>query len=317
MSLTFITISLAGGLILLFAGAEGLIRGSSALALRMGISPLVVGLTVVAFGTSSPELLVSLSAAMDGNGDIALGNIVGSNICNIAFILGISAIIRPMLVQAQVIKREIPVMVIVAVLFSLFLSNNKISRTEGIILFSGIIIYTYMSIYLSRKEKKAVIDEFKEGIPKPSQKIWISILFIAGGLAFLIYGADIFVDGAVALAERAGISDTVIGLTVVAVGTSLPEFITSAVAAFKKEADIAIGNIVGSNIFNILSIIGLTAIFSPVTSKGLAFSDIIILLITSVLIWPLSRTGSKLNRWEGGLLFFGYAVYIFFLISKQ
>lgn len=316
MSVPLIIFSLAGGLLLLFAGAEGLIRGSSALALRAGISPLVVGLTVVAFGTSSPELVVSINAALDQNGGIAIGNVIGSNICNIALILGISAIISPMLVQAQVIKREIPIMIGVTLLFSAIMLTGSVSRIEGFILLAGIIIYTFVSIYLSRKENNsAVNEEFKEGLPKASQKIWVSVLLVIAGLAFLIYGANVFVEGAVALAKRAGLSEVVIGLTIVAAGTSLPELITSAVAAYKKEADIALGNIVGSNIFNILSIIGITALISPVDSSGITLVDISVLILTSVLIWPLSRSGSKLSRWEGGILLMVYVGYISYLVK--
>lgn len=300
----------------MFAGAEGLIRGSSALALRAGISPLVVGLTVVAFGTSSPELVVSINAALDQNGGIAIGNVIGSNICNIALILGISAIISPMLVQAQVIKREIPIMIGVTLLFSAIMLTGIVSRIEGFILLAGIVIYTFVSIYLSRKENNsAVNEEFKEGLPKASQKIWVSVLLVIAGLAFLIYGANVFVEGAVALAKRAGLSEVVIGLTIVAAGTSLPELITSAVAAYKKEADIALGNIVGSNIFNILSIIGITALISPVDSSGITLVDISVLILTSVLIWPLSRSGSKLSRWEGGILLMVYVGYISYLVK--
>jgi len=313
MILYEVVIPLALGLLFLFTGAEGLIRGSSALALRFGISPLVVGLTVVAFGTSSPELVVSIDASLKGNSGITLGNIIGSNICNIALILGISSLIRPLKVQAQVIKREIPIMVLVSILFFIFLLNNEISRAEGFIFLAGIIGYTIITIYLSKIENNIIVThEFEEGLPKPEQKLWLSLVLTIGGLGLLIWGADIFVEGAVAAAERIGVSQLVIGLTIVAVGTSLPELITSAVAAFKNEADIAIGNIMGSNIFNILLILGTSAVIEPVSSTDINILDLLVMLITALLIWPFSISGFRLNRWEGSFLLTAYTIFLLF-----
>lgn len=317
MTVPEIIIHLAGGLLSLFIGAEGLIRGSSSLALRIGIAPLVVGLTVVAFGTSSPELVVSLKAAIDGNGDISLGNVIGSNIANIALILGVAALIRPLKVQAQVIKREIPIMIAVSLLLIIFLINNEINRLEGIVFFIGIIIYTIVSVYLARKEKSKEIEaEFTEGIAKKPLKIRIAIPFIIIGLGLLIYGANLFVEGAVAIAKIYGLSQAVIGLTIVAIGTSLPELVTSAVAAFKNESDIAIGNVVGSNVFNILLILGVTAMVIPVSAAGITPIDIIVMLITAIIIFPMTWTKFTLNRIEGALLLSGYVVYIYYLLPK-
>jgi len=316
MTVLEIVILLLLGLILLFIGAEGLIRGSSALALRFGISPLVVGLTVVAFGTSSPELVVSINSSLEGNGGIALGNIIGSNICNIALILGTSALIKPLIVQAQVVKREIPIMIAVSILLFILSLNNEISRLEGLIFFAGIIVYIIISIYLSKKEKNSEVKkEFEKNITKQTRKLWKSVVFVIAGLGLLAVGAKIFVDGAVVAAERMGVSQVVIGLTIVAIGTSLPELITSVVAAFKNEADIAIGNIVGSNVFNILSILGVTAIINPVSTSDAGLIDFSLMLLTAILLLPLSWSGYKLSRWEGGFFFAGYVIYMLYLLK--
>jgi cation:H+ antiporter len=305
--------SIAGGLILLFIGAEGLIRGGSSLALRFGISPLVVGLTVIAFGTSSPELVVSLKAAMENNSGIAIGNVVGSNICNIALILGLSAVIKPMKVESQVIKQEIPIMVAVTILFIIFLQNG-IARIEGLILTIGIIAYTAYGVISSKKEQKKIKQEFEEGI-KPQKNIFLSLVFTIAGLAMLILGSNFFVNGAIAAAESFGVSQLIIGLTIVAIGTSLPELFTSVVASVKGNADIAIGNVIGSNIFNVLAIIGITALIAPMGDGGINLFDLGVLFLVSVLIWPLSFTGFTITRWEGAFLIAGYVAYMIYLMQ--
>ncbi|MBS4032831.1 MAG: calcium/sodium antiporter [Ignavibacterium sp.] len=310
-----IIIYIIAGLIMLFAGAEGLIRGSSSLALRVGITPLVIGLTVVAFGTSSPELVVSLKAALDGSGDISLGNVIGSNIANIALILGIAALIRPLKVQAQVIKREVPIMILVTLLLFIFLINNEINRLEGVIFFIGIIIYSFISVVLAKKEKnKKVEAEFAEGVAKKTLKIWMAILFIIVGLMFLVYGSNLFLEAAVEIAKILGMSEAVIGLTIIALGTSLPELVTSAVASYKNESDIAIGNVVGSNVFNILFILGITAIIVPVSARGITLIDITAMLLTAIVILPLAWSKFNLNRTEGAFLLIGYFVYMYYLL---
>lgn len=317
MTIIEIVLYIIGGLLMLFSGAEGLIRGSTSLALRVGITPLVVGLTVVAFGTSSPELVVSLKAALQGNGDISLGNVIGSNIANIALILGVAALIRPMKVQAQVVKREIPIMIIVTLLLLLFLINNEINRLEGVIFFIGVIIYSVISIMLAKKEKNvAVEEEFADGFAKKSLKIWIAIPFIVIGLALLVLGANLFLEAAVEIAKKIGMSQAVIGLTIVAIGTSLPELVTSAVASYKNEADIAIGNVVGSNVFNILLILGITAIIIPVSALGITMIDIIVMLVTAIIVLPMTWTKFVLNRWEGAILLIGYFIYMYHLLPK-
>lgn len=311
-----IILYLVGGLVLLFIGAEGLIRGSSNLAIKIGITPLVVGLTVVAFGTSAPELVVSLKAALIGNSSIALGNVIGSNIANIALILGVAALIRPLDVHANVIMREIPIMIGISILLIIFLLDGELGLIDGIIFVTGIVVYTIVNIIMARKEKNPEVDaEFKEGL-ESKLGVPISIVFVIVGLGLLILGANLFVQSAIAIAKLFHLSDAVIGLTIVAVGTSLPELITSIVAAYKKEADIAIGNVVGSNIFNILSILGITAIIIPISSAGISYVDLGIMLIAAIVLFPLSRTGFSITRWEGVILLAGYVVYIYHLIPK-
>ena len=300
---------------MLFAGAEGLIRGSSSLALRVGITPLVVGLTVVAFGTSSPELVVSLKAALEGNGDISIGNVIGSNIANIALVLGVAALIRPLKVNTVVIRREIPLMIFISLIFVIFLINREISRIEGIIFFAGIILYSIVSVILARKEKsKEIEDEYIEGVAKKPLKTWLAIPFIIFGLALLIYGANLFLEASIEIAKKIGMSQAVIGLTIVAIGTSLPELVTSAVASFKNETDIAIGNVVGSNVFNILLILGVTAMIIPVSAAGITMTDIIVMMVTAVIILPMTWTKFVLNRLEGAFLLTGYIIYMYYLL---
>lgn len=316
MSPVEIVLYLVGGLVTLFIGAEGLIRGSSNLAIKIGITPLVVGLTVVAFGTSTPELVVSLKAALLGNSSISLGNVVGSNIANIALILGVAAIIKPLDVHANVIMREIPIMIVITVLFLFLLIDGELGFIDGLIFVIGLVIYLIVNVLLARKEKNPEVDsEFKEGL-KSKLGIPVSIVLMVAGLGLLILGANLFVQSAVAIAKMFNVSDAIIGLTIVAIGTSLPELITSIVASYKKEADIAIGNVVGSNIFNILGILGITALIIPISSVGLGYVDLGVMLFTAIILFPLSRTGFSISRFEGAILLVGYAGYIFYLLPK-
>lgn len=316
MSEIEIILYLVGGLVLLFIGGEGLIRGSSNLAIKIGITPLVVGLTVVAFGTSAPELVVSLKAALIGNSAISLGNVVGSNIANIALILGTAALVRPLEIHTKVIIREIPIMIGVSILLFLFLIDGELGLIEGLIFVFGIAAYTAVNVMMAQKEKnKLVNDEFQEGL-KSKLGIPVSIVLIVAGLALLILGANLFVQSAVAIAKLFNISDAIIGLTIVAVGTSLPELVTSAIAAYKNESDIAVGNVVGSNIFNILSILGITALIIPISSAGISSIDFGVMIFTAIILLPLSRTGYKISRIEGSFLLAGYIVYIYFLLPK-
>ena len=313
-----IALYIFGGSIGLFIGAEGLVRGASSLAIKLGISPLVVGLTIVAFSTSSPELVVSIKAAIEGNPGIVVGNVVGSNICNIALILGLASMISPISVKSQVVKREIPIMIIVSLILVLILLDDAISRLEGIFMVVGIIAYVILGYMYSIKEKDNVeiVKEFAESIPKSPYKIWQALLLILAGSCFLVFGSNLFVDGAVAVAEKFEVSQAVIGLTIVALGTSFPELATSIVASLKSENDIAIGNAVGSNVFNILSILGISSLVRPIANTGITMVDLSIMMFFTILILPLSRSEFTLRRWEGGVLFCGYIAYMIYLINS-
>ncbi|MCB0155216.1 MAG: calcium/sodium antiporter [Anaerolineae bacterium] len=320
--MNFITLALfVVGFVLLVFGAELLVRGASKLAVAVGISPLVVGLTVVAFGTSAPELAVSIFSASSGAADIAIGNVVGSNIANVLLILGLSAAIAPLVVAQQLIRLEIPLMIGLSGLVWVMGRDGRLSWLDGLILASGAVAYTVFAIYQSRKESRAIQEEytqeFGETAAKTPTKIVQQLGLIVVGLALLLLGANWLVNGAVTIAEYFGVSQLVIGLTVVAVGTSLPELATSVVASMRGERDIAVGNIVGSNIFNILTVLGLSAFVSPngvaVSAAALQF-DIPVMIAVAVACLPIFFTGHMIARWEG-LVFFGYYIlYTLYLI---
>ncbi len=303
------------GSLLLYAGAEALVRGSASLALRLGVTPLAVGLVVVAFGTSSPELTVSIKAALAGNSAISLGNVIGSNICNIALILGLAALVRPIRVQVQVVRREVPIMIGVTALLWLFLLDGTLSRLEGSILILGLLGYVVFSFISARREHSRLqVSNGTEDVSGMSRHLWLDVLLVVGGLGVLILGTDIFLDGALSLAGLLGLSQAVIGLSVVAVGTSLPELATSIVASIRNEGDIAVGNVVGSNVFNILAILGIAALIMPLRATGFQVQDYLILMATSVAVLPLMRTDWRLDRWEGALLLGAYIFYIWSLV---
>ncbi len=305
---------IALALVLLFAGAEGLVRGSAALALRAGLSPLVVGLTIVAFGTSSPELVVSVKAGLSQQGDIAVGNVVGSNIFNIAFILGITALVCPIPVHRQIIKVDAPIALGVALLLVFLLLDQSLGHVEGGLLFFGIVAYTWMNVVLARKEGAATIAASGDpSAPVPSRHWAADLAFILGGLVVLVIGSRLLVEHSVNLATDFGISEAVIGLTIVAAGTSMPELATSLVAAVRKQPDIAIGNVVGSNVFNILGILGLASIISPISAPGISMLDYATMIIFTLILIPLLYTGRLLHRIEGGVLLLLYGAYIFIL----
>lgn len=306
---------LLAGLILLYVGAEALVRGSVSLALRMGIAPLLVGLTVVAFGTSSPEMAVSIKASLDAEGAISLGNVIGSNIANIALILGISALARPLRVDAQVVRIDIPILICASFMTALFLRDGIMSRMEGLVLVCGIIVYTCLSIYLARREKKNSVHKTFDAHLQPSGRSpWLDAVLIAGGFALLAGGGRLLVSGAVTLALEVGLSSAVVGLTIVAVGTSLPELATSVVAAVKGEGDIAIGNVVGSNIFNLLGILGFVSLLHPIEADGIRFSDLAVMIGLTLFVLPVMRTGYAISRREGVLLLAVYVSYITYLV---
>lgn len=299
---------------MLTLGAESLVRGSSSIAVRLGIAPLVIGLTVVAFGTGSPELFVCLDAAMSGNSSIALGNVVGSNISNIALILGLAALVKPMHVRAEVVKREVPVMIAATLLFGILLYDGVISRIDGfILLFCGVsyIIVTYLAA--KRNRQKKIEEQFAEALPTATRSPLFDFVFVLMGLGALVFGSKLLVSGAVTIAASLGVSKLIIGLTIIAIGTSLPELATSIVATLKNEPDVALGNAVGSNIMNIFFVLGLTSIAQPIKSFDLRTMDMGVLVACSVVVLPLLWRGSILNRWEGALLLIGYGLYMFSL----
>lgn len=320
-----VAIKLIAGLVLLVIGAEALVRGASKIAAIIGISPLVIGLTIVAFGTSSPELAVSIGSAFDGKEDIALGNAVGSNIFNVLFILGLSSLIIPLVVNQQLVRLDVPIMIGSSLLLLLFGWNGMLQKWEGAVLVAIGIWYTVFLIRQSKKEKnKEVLKDYKEeyaddGNPK-NDRIWLQIIFVIIGLALLIYGSRFLVDSAVAIAHSFGVSELVIGLTIIAAGTSLPEVATSVIASIRKQEDIAVGNVVGSNIFNILFILGLTAIIAPggVPVNPAAISlDIPFMIAVAVACLPLFFTGYRIDRWEGLVFISYYIAYSVYLILKS
>jgi cation:H+ antiporter len=305
-----------GGLVLLAAGAEGLVRGSSSLALRLGVTPLVVGLTVVAFGTGSPELFVSVDASYRGEGGIALGNVVGSNISNIALILGVSALARPMKVRSELIRREVPLMIAVTLLLCLLLWDGTLGRFDGLLLVAGAVAYTAFAYLSARRDRSATVAaEFDAGIKELSRPAWLDTTFVITGFAALLVGARLLLGGATVVAESFGVSRVVIGLTIVAVGTSLPELATSVVAAVRGEADVAFGNVIGSNILNVLLILGVAALIRPIEGQGLRPLDLCVMVGSAVLILPLMWRAWVLNRWEGALLLAGYVAYLYSVVS--
>lgn len=302
------------GLAALTAGAEGLVRGSASLASRMGLTPLVIGLTVVAFGTSTPELVVSVSAALNNQADIAIGNVVGSNIFNIGIILGLTALLCPVTVNLQVIKYDAPIMIAVSFLLLFLMIKGILSRWIGLGLFLMLIAYIYHSIRLAGKEtSKDIEKQFQEGVPSKSKSLYQDLLFIGGGLLLLVTGSRLLVISATDMARFMGISEAVIGLTVIAAGTSMPELATSVLAAFRRQPDIAVGNVVGSNIFNILGILGAASIANPLSANGITHLDLWTMVAFSVALLPLLYTHLKLQRWEGGLLLLGYGAYLWAL----
>jgi cation:H+ antiporter len=303
------------GLLALYFGAEALVKGGAGLAARLGLTPLVIGLTVIAFGTSSPELVVSLQASLSGNGAISIGNVLGSNICNIALILGLCACIAPLQADAQVIRREVPIMIGVTIAALLVLLDGEVARWEGAILFAGLVIYTVSTVRQARAStsaatENAFADELGQGRKiRPA----LSVLAVVGGLALLIFGSHIFVKGAVSIASEWGMSQLAIGLTIVAIGTSLPELATSLVASFKRQGDVAIGNVVGSNIFNLLGILGITAMVRPIVGAKLAWVDLGVVLLVSLALLPIVRSGGRISRGEGVALlsvYIGYTVWL-------
>ena len=309
---------LAIGSAALYYGAEWLVGGGSKTAKKLGISPLIIGLTLVAYGTSAPELVVSVDAALAGEGGISIGNVVGSNICNIALILGLCAVITPLTVNRAMLKSDVPVMAATAVAFCLiYWWQDGIGRIGGLILFAGFVLYNIKVIISAKKEAAAnsLNESAEEDGEKAEKPLYLYLLLAVFGLVVLVLGSKAFLRGAIEIAKLTGLSNTVIGLTIVAVGTSLPELATSVVAAIKGERDIAIGNVVGSNIFNILLIMGVAPLIAPLTGANIQFWDLAALLATTFLLIPFMITGFRLNRAEGVILLAMYGAYTAWLIS--
>lgn len=306
-------LSLLVGFGLLVAGAEGFVRGSAKLAAVIGLSPLVIGLTIVSYGTSAPELAVSLRASLLGQSEIALGNVIGSNIFNILMTLGIASLIVPLTVAQQLIRLDVPIMVGVTGLMLMFAIDGNLGHVDGVILLVGSVIYTVFLVIQSRRESDVDVQaEYEKEYARTGKRNWQqtlrNVLLLVVGLAMLVVGANLLVFGATEIAEAMGVSQLIIGLTIVAVGTSLPELATSIVACCRGERDIAVGNVVGSNIFNILTILGVTSTVSgvPVSSAAIRF-DIPVMLAVAIACLPIFYTGNRISRWEG-LLFISYYV---------
>ena len=306
------------GLVLLIGGGELLVRGASQLAARLGISPLVIGLTVVAYGTSAPELAVSVQSGLAGSADLAVGNVIGSNIFNVLFILGLSALITPLTVAQQLVRRDAPLMVGVSLLLLVFALDGRVSRIDGALLFAGLLGYTVFVVRESQRETASVRAEYdREYGQRPRGGLAVQIGLIVAGLTLLLLGARWLVSAAVAIAQAAGVSEAVIGLTIVAAGTSLPEVVTSIIAALRGERDIAVGNVIGSNIANVLGIAGLTALLVPdglSVAPALLRFDLPVMLAAAAACLPVFFAGHRIARWEGALFFGYYLAYTTYLV---
>jgi cation:H+ antiporter len=309
------------GLAALVGGAEILVRGASRFATSLGVSPLVVGLTVVAFGTSAPELAVGVSSALAGQADIALGNVVGSNVANVLLVLGVAALVTPVVAGVRVVRREVPLMIAASVALWLMALSGEIDRLEGVLLVAGILAYTAYLVRASRREASAVraefAAEFGNGAGRGADAIAADLAMVVAGLAMLLIGAHWIVGGAVAMATTLGIPEIVVGLTIVAIGTSLPEIATSVLAGLRGHRDIAVGNVVGSCIFNVLMVLGVTATIAPdplAVSPSLLAVDLPLMVAAAVACLPILYTGSRVDRREGVLLLAFYAAYLAYLV---
>lgn len=305
------------GLVGLVGGGELLVRGAASIALRLRLSPLVVGLTIVAFGTSAPELFISVQAALEGSPDLAMGNVIGSNICNLALVLGVTAVITAVPVRRDSLRIDWPVVMGGSLLLYLIVQDNLINWPEGLLFIGILITYTYFIIRKSRRETKSA-EELAEELELPAQTASLGkdVLFIALGTAGLALGSDWFVDGAQELAIAFGVSERIVGITVLALGTSLPELVTAVVAATKKETDIALGNLIGSNIFNIFSILGITSVIAPIRVNDIIIhSDMIWMLLITFLILPMMLYRRVVKRVEGAILLAIYVYYIYSVIG--
>jgi cation:H+ antiporter len=304
------------GLVGLVAGAEWLVRGSASIAAALGVRPLVIGLTIVALGTSTPEMAVSVLAALQERGDVAIGNVVGSNIANLGLILGVTALIQPLVMQRTVVLREIPIMIAAAVIASIMAYDGTISRLDGVLLLGcGV---AYLAIMLRTAQELPTIP-LEQAVPTASARppLLKHAAVAVAGLVLLVFAGRLLVDAAVAVAGALGVSDLVIGMTVVAIGTSLPELATSVLAALRRQGDLAVGNVIGSNILNIFAILGTTATIHPLSARPEIFNlEIPMMVAFSLAVLPLASRGMKLVRWEAALLIVAYAVFLSLLVSR-
>ncbi|MCX7905987.1 MAG: calcium/sodium antiporter [Bacteroidetes bacterium] len=312
-----IALGFVGGLVALIVGADWLVRGASRLALAWRVPPLIVGLTVVAYGTSSPELAVSVQAALSGQEGVALGNVVGSNIFNVLFILGLSALILPLAVDEQLVRLDVPLMVGVSLLVYLMALDGRLSRLDGAMLTLGALLYT---LFLVREGRRTSLEEASaNGSRKSPRRMLLYGALVVGGLALLVLGSRWLVRAAVAAAEAMGVSPVVIGLTIVAAGTSLPEVVTSVVAALRRARDLAVGNVVGSNLFNLLLILGLAALVAPAgipVPPSVRTFDLAVMVAVAVACLPIFFTHRRIARWEGALFLGYYVVYTVYLVAN-
>ena len=313
------------GIVLIIAGANYLTEGASALARRFGVSPLVVGLTIVAFGTSTPELIVSLLSALKGNSDIAMGNVVGSNIFNVLVIGGITALVAPITVTRSTVRREIPLVLLASLVLSVMAldrvfagtgaTENILSRSEGIVLLCFFLIFLTYTFAIAKGDPS---DPHTAPAPTKHYPLWLLVVFIIGGLGGLVLGGELFVDAASSIARTLGMSEGFIGLTIVAAGTSLPELATSVAAALKKEPEIAVGNIVGSNLFNIFFILGTTATVTPIRIGGVSSLDFLVMSFSAILLYVFAVLFGQrvIKRAEGAVLVLCFVLYTAYLIAQ-
>ncbi|MCB0401370.1 MAG: calcium/sodium antiporter [Flavobacteriales bacterium] len=306
---------LIGGLITLIVAGEFLVRGAVGIALKFNIPTLVIGMTIVSFGTSAPELLVSVKAALEGHPDLSIGNVVGSNIANIALVLGLTTMVLPITVKRSTARIDWSIMMLSSLVFYFFIINGFMEWYEGLFFILGLIAF---NLYMFRDAKKdnenEELDIDVEEVKK--SKLWLNIFLILSGCVGLAFGANWLLDGAVQIAKNFGVSEHVIGVTIVAFGTSVPELITSLVAAFKKHTDISVGNLIGSNIFNLLGVLGITAVVNQIpVSEQVIHDDVFWMLGISFLVFPLMIIGYRINRIRGLFLFLSYCAYIYFAVS--
>ncbi len=310
------------GFALLIKGADYFVEGASKIAQSLRVSPLLIGLTIVAFGTSAPEASVSFIAAFEGNSDVAVGNVVGSNIFNITFILGVTALVFPLMVQNETIRKEIPFALLGAVSLLLLISDiqlgsadtNLITRTEGIILLLFFVIFLYYIFEVAMKDRSNTIENTADIANVSKTK---NLILTIGGLLAIVFGGNLVVENSIEIALSLGMSETLVGLTIVAVGTSLPELVTSVTAALKKQVEIALGNIIGSNIFNIFFILGTSAAIHPLTVDSKIFMDVWVMILVSVFLMILARTKYKISRIEGSVLTVIYIIYVIYIILRN